>query len=86
MSRAFGHSSDPLIAIFEIFRNIMKDGTDLIMMALARLTFINGELRGVDVFVPLPNKKFGATTQKTDVCRVKQKLAQGRVDLLASWN
>ncbi|MDR8384758.1 hypothetical protein FHJ31_08865 [Pseudomonas sp. Fig-3] len=62
MSRAISHSSDPLIAIFEIFRNIMKDGTDLMMMALAVLTFDNGELRGVDIFVPLPNKKFGATT------------------------
>ncbi|WP_092456309.1 hypothetical protein [Pseudomonas sp. NFACC45] len=62
MSRAISHSSDPLIAIFEIFRNIMKDGTDLMMMALAILTFDNGELRGGDIFVPLPNKKFGATT------------------------
>jgi hypothetical protein len=40
----------------------MKDGTDLMMMALTVLTFDNGELRGVDIFVPLPNKKFGATT------------------------
>ncbi|WP_139230439.1 MULTISPECIES: hypothetical protein [unclassified Pseudomonas] len=74
MSRAISHSSDPLIAIFEIFRNIIQDGTALNMMALAVSSFINGELGGIDGFVPLPIKKFGATTQKTDECRVKEKL------------
>ncbi|MCP2074322.1 UNVERIFIED_ORG: hypothetical protein J2Y77_003758 [Pseudomonas lini] len=86
MSRAISHSSDPLIAIFEIFRNIMKDGTALNMMALAILAFINGELGRLDVFLPLLAKKIGATTQKTDECRVKKKLARGRGDLLAPWN
>jgi len=86
MSRAFRHSSDPLIAIFEIFRNIFRDGTNLIVMALTVSSFINGELEGVDVYVPLPIKIFCATTQKTDECRVKEKLANGVVDLLASWN
>ncbi|WVV47626.1 hypothetical protein THH46_25650 [Pseudomonas sp. NA13] len=57
MSRAISHSSDPLIAIFEIFRNIIQDGTGLNMMALAVSPFINGELGGLDGFVPLPMKK-----------------------------
>jgi len=46
MSRAISHSSDPLIAIFEIFRNIIEDGTAFIMMALAVSSFVNGELGG----------------------------------------
>ncbi|MBO1538475.1 hypothetical protein [Pseudomonas sp. OA65] len=83
MSRAISHSSDPLIAIFEIFRNIIEDGTALKMMALAILAFINGELTSRDIFVPLPMKKIGATTQKTDECRVKEKLAGEWGDLLA---
>ncbi|MBT2340429.1 MULTISPECIES: hypothetical protein [Pseudomonas] len=83
MSRAKSHSSDPLIAIFEIFRNIIEDGTDLIMMALVVSAFNNRELAGVDSFVPLLNKKMCATTQKTDECRVKQKLVRKVVDLLA---
>ncbi|MFQ6558074.1 hypothetical protein Q7F05_19210 [Pseudomonas sp. Lb2C1-1] len=83
MSHAISHSSDPLIAIFEIFRNIIEDGTGLNMMALTVSPFINGELAGVDSFVPLPMKKIGATTQKTDECRVKEKLAQEWGDLLA---
>ncbi|WP_141249001.1 hypothetical protein [Pseudomonas ogarae] len=75
MSHAISHSSDPLIAIFEIFRNIIEDGTGLNMMALTVLPFINGALAGLDGFVPLLVKKNGATTQKTDECRVKEKLA-----------
>ncbi|WHS59336.1 hypothetical protein [Pseudomonas sp. G2-4] len=86
MSRAFRHSSDPLISIFEIFRNILQDGTNLKMMALAISSFVNGELGGVDIYVPLPIKNFCATTQKTDECRVKEKLANGGGDLLASLN
>jgi hypothetical protein len=46
MSRAISHSSDPLIVIFVIFRNIIGDGTALNMMALAVSPFINGELGG----------------------------------------
>ncbi|MGN8346470.1 hypothetical protein ACLEJQ_22985 [Pseudomonas sp. SMV71] len=72
--------------IFEIFRNILEDGTARNMMAPALLPFIDGELGGVDIFVPLLVKKFGATTQKTDECRVKEKLAMEWDDLLASWN
>lgn len=86
MSRAISHSSDPLIAIFVIFRNIIEDGTALNMMALAVSSFVNGELGGVDSFVPLRIKNFGATTQKTDECRVKEKLAGEWGDLLTSRN
>ncbi|WP_143151621.1 hypothetical protein [Pseudomonas sp. NFACC49-2] len=76
MSRAFGHSSDPLIAISEIFRNICLDGTALTVMALAVLALSYGELKGLDSFVPLSLKIFRATTEKTDICRVKEKLAR----------
>jgi hypothetical protein len=86
MSRAISHSSDPLIAIFEIFRNIIEDGTARNMMALTVSPFMNRELEGVDIFLPLLEKKIGATTQKTDECRVKEKLAGEWVDLLAPWN
>lgn len=82
MSRAISHSSDPLIAIFEIFRNICLDGTALIVIALAILAFSFGELGRVDSFVPLPMKNFRATTEKSDICRVKEKLAQGVLVLL----
>jgi hypothetical protein len=36
--------------------------------------------------LPLLEKKIGATTQKTDECRVKEKLAGEWGSLLAPWN
>lgn len=83
MSRAISHSSDPLIAIFEIFRNICLDGTALILIARTFLAFSFGELAGVDSFVPLLRKNFRATTEKSDICRVKEKLARRVFVLLA---
>jgi hypothetical protein len=82
MSRAISHSSDPLIVIFEIFRNICLDGTALILIAPLISPFSFGELKGVDSFVPVLKKKIGATTEKSDICRVKEKLARGVFVLL----
>lgn len=82
MSRAISHSSDPLIVIFEIFRNTCLDGTALKLIARALLPFSFGELAGVDSFVPLLMKNFRATTEKSDICRVKEKLEQGVFVLL----
>lgn len=83
MSRAISHSSDPLIAIFEIFRNICLDGTALKLIARTLSPFSFGELVGVDSFVPLLVKNFRATTEKSDNCRVKEKLVRGVSVLLA---
>ncbi|MGH8389781.1 MAG: hypothetical protein ACRESJ_30585 [Pseudomonas sp.] len=66
MNGAFGHSSSPPIAESEIFRNIEKDGTAFILIALAVSPFIYRRIIGGDSFVPPLLKKVSATTQKND--------------------
>ncbi|QIH06321.1 hypothetical protein ATY02_06250 [Pseudomonas sp. BIOMIG1BAC] len=70
------HSSGPLILFSEISLNIEKDGTARNLIALRVSPFSYGELKQWDIFVPLPDKKSGATTEKNHSCRVKEK----------SWN
>ncbi|CAI8881598.1 hypothetical protein EMIT0347P_40156 [Pseudomonas sp. IT-347P] len=41
------------------------------MIALSFSPFIYGALIALDIFVPLPRKNLGATTEKNDQCRVK---------------
>ena len=77
MSGAFGHSSCPPIANSEISCNIEKDGTALILIALAVWALIYGVIVGLDIFLPLRVKFFSATTEKNVQCRVKLKLENG---------
>ena len=74
MSGTRRHSSWPLILFLEISWNISKDGTSTILIALADWASGYRELTRGYSFVPLLFEKSGATTKKTDGCRVKETL------------
>jgi hypothetical protein len=44
------------------------------LIALSISPFIDRQIVALDGFVPLPGKKSGATTEKNDNCRVKEKI------------
>jgi hypothetical protein len=47
------------------------------LIALSISPFINRQIIALDGFVPLPGKISGATTEKNDNCRVKEKIEMG---------
>jgi hypothetical protein len=47
------------------------------LIALSISPFINRQIIALDGFVPLPGKNLGATTEKNDNCRVKEKIEMG---------